>query len=606
MAFDTIFIHSVITEMNKLLEGARLDKIAQPERDELILSFHGRGGSRKLLVSASSNAPRLHFTSAPRENPQSPPMFCMLMRKHFQGSKLVQITQPQEDRIACFEFDCIDELGELSRKKIIAELMGRYSNIILVDSEGRIIDCLKRVDAEMSPTRQILPGLFYHEPSPMKKLRLGECTDEIIADKILNDPADVTLDKWLLDRFSWLSPMMCREVSYRVTGSVSERFMELGPSLRAKLESEICAIMSDIKSGKTAPYMILEKKIEMNGRESLVPVDFCYTAVRQYEGVREVRECDSFCDLLDEFYSKREAEQHIRQRSQSIVKAVESARSRLIKKIATQKEELLTAQNREHFKREGDLITANLHMLQGRPAEAVLTDYYAEPDENGEYPTYTVKFDVRYTPHHNAQIAYKKYARAKNAEKMLRELIENGEREVEYLSSVLDELSRVSSPAELNEIRDELFQNGYASQKWAKSQSPKQKKKGDRPIPPLEYTSTSGYTIYAGRNNRQNEELTFKVASKNDYWLHVQRDHGSHVVIKCEGTEPDARTLEEACIIAAYNSSARKGDKVSVDYVKARFVSRQPGGKTGMVFYTDYQTAVVFPDEAIVNNLLKK
>ncbi len=606
MAFDTIFIHSVISEMNALLDGARLDKIAQPERDELILSFHGKQGSKKLLLSASSNAPRLHFTSAPRENPQSPPMFCMLMRKHFQGSKLVRITQPQEDRIASFEFDCTDELGEPSRKRIVAELMGRYSNIILVDGENRIIDCLKRVDAEMSPTRQILPGLFYREPSPMKKLRLGECTEEIIADKILNEPADTTLDKWLLDRFSWLSPMMCREVSYRVTGNISERFMELGPSIRLKLEREICAIMNDIKSGKVAPYMILERKAEANGRESLVPVDFCYTAIRQYEGVREVRLCDSFCGLLDEFYSKREAEQHIRQRSQSIVKAVESSRSKLVKKVAAQKEELLTAKKRDHFKREGDLITANLHMLQGRPAEAVLTDFYAEPDENGNYPTYTVKFDVRYSPHHNAQIAYKKYARAKNAEKMLLELISNGEREIDYLSSVLDELSRVSSPSELNEIREELFHNGYASQKWAKNQSSKQKKKSERPIPPLEYTSSSGYTIYAGRNNRQNEELTFKIASKSDYWVHVQRSHGSHVIIKCEGTEPDAQTLEEACMIAAYNSSARKGDKISVDYTKARFVSRQPGGKTGMVFYTDYSTAVVFPDESVVNNLLHK
>ncbi|NLD88568.1 MAG: fibronectin/fibrinogen-binding protein [Clostridiales bacterium] len=604
MAFDTIFIHSIIKEMGELLEGARLDKIAQPERDELIFSFHSRQGNRRLLVSASSNAPRLHFTSSPKENPQTPPMFCMLMRKHFQGARLAGITQPNEDRIACFEFDCVDELGEMSRKKIVAELMGRYSNIILVDGEGRIIDCLKRVDAEMSPTRQILPGLFYREPSPMNKLRLSECTDECVEEKILNEVEDVALDKWLLDRFSWLSPLMCREVAYRVTGSTSGRFTDLGPTLRRRLSSEISAIMMDIRGGQTAPYMILERKTDANGRESLVPEDFCYTAIRQYEGTREVKRFDSFCELLDEFYSEREAHQHIVQRSQSIVKAVEGARGRLIKKIAVQRDELITARNREHFKREGDLITANLHAISGRPSEAILTDYYSEPDKNGEYPVYTVKLDARYTPHHNAQIAYKKYQRAKNAEKMLLELIANGEREVEYLSSVLDALSRVTSVAELGEIREELYQNGYASQKWAKTAT--QKKKKEKLLPPLEYLSSTGMTIYAGRNNRQNEELTFKTASKNDYWVHVQHEHGSHVIIRCLGLQPDEKSLEEACIIAACNSGARKNDKVSVDYTFVRNVSRQPGGKTGMVFYTDYRTAVVLPDETTISKLRVK
>jgi len=601
MAFDTICLACVIKELSALLEYGKIDKVQQPERDEILLTVRNRQGTHRILISANSSSPRIQATTAPKEQPKVPPMFCMLLRKHLVSGRLVSISQVAEDRIVRIEIDNADELGVSSRKALIVELMGRYSNIILCESDGHIIDCLKRVDAEMSPDRQILPGLFYRLPEMREKLTLSACDEGIIRERIAQAEDTMAVDKFLLDHFAWLSPLVCREVVYRTVGTTSAHFAELSAADRYSLGSEIIKIMNDIKEGRTEPTMILEHKRDVGGIEILKACDFSYLPIRQYEGIRERKRCRSFSELLDEFYTARDAAERMRQRSQAILKTVSNTRDKLKRKLDSQRQELLTAADRDKYKRQGDLIMSNIYQLEKGMTEVELIDYYDET-----CPTVKVKLDARYTPQQNAQRFYKQYNRAKNAEQMLTEMIATGEQEIVYLESVLDELSRAKTTAELAEIKQEIAQNGYASQKWADSTPKKGKNKEEKLLPPYEYVSSNGFTIYAGRNNRQNELLTLKTARNNDIWFHTQKIHGSHVVIDCQGETPDDQTLTEAAIIAAYHSAAKDSDKVPVDYTQIRNVKKQPGGKVGMVIYVNYKTAYVTPDEALVDRLKKR
>jgi len=601
MAFDTICLACVVRELSALLQHGKIDKVQQPERDEILLSVRNRQGTHRILISANSSSPRVQATTAPKEQPKVPPMFCMLLRKHLLSGRLLSVTQLAEDRIVKFEIDSADEMGDASKKYLIAELMGRYSNIILCENDGHIIDCLKRVDAEMSPERQILPGLYYRLPAMREKLSLSDCDEALIREKIASAEEIQAVDKFLLDHFAWLSPLVCREVVYRTMGTVSAHFAELSPADRYTLGSEIIRIMQDIREGRTEPTMILEKKRDVGGIEILKACDFSYLPIRQYEGIRERKRYRTFSELLDEFYTARDAAERMRQRSQAILKTVTNARDKLKRKLASQRQELTTAEDREKYKRSGDLIMSNIYQLQKGMTDVELIDYY---DEN--CPTVKVKLDPRYTPQQNAQRFYKQYNRAKNAEQMLTEMIAAGEQEIVYLESVLDELSRAQTTAELAEIKQEIAQNGYASQKWADSMPKKGKNKEEKLLPPYEYVSSSGFTIYAGRNNRQNELLTLKTARNNDIWFHTQKAHGTHVVIDCHGEMPDNQTLTEAAIIAAYHSSAKGSENVAVDYTQIRNVKKQPGGKVGMVIYVNYKTAYVTPDEALVDRLKKR
>lgn len=601
MAFDTVCLSCIVSELSSLLEYGKIDKVQQPERDEILLTIRNRQGTHRILISANGSSPRIQATTAQKEQPKVPPMFCMLLRKHLVSGRIVSITQLVEDRIVKLEIDNADELGVSSRKSLIAELMGRYSNVILCDGDGHIIDCLKRVDAEMSPERQILPGLFYRLPALRQKLTLSQCDENIIRQKIAEADDSVSVDKHLLDNFAWLSPLVCREVVYRTVGTTTARFCELSTADRYTLGSEIVKIMDDIRNGRCEPTMLLERKRDVGGIEILKAADFSYLPIRQYEGIREIRRYRSFSELLDEFYTARDAAERMRQRSQAILKTVTNTRDKLKRKLDSQRQELTTATDRDKYKRLGDLIMSNIYQLEKGMTEVSLIDYYHE-----DCPKVKIKLDPRYTPQQNAQRYYKQYTRAKNAEQMLTKMIYEGEQEIVYLESVLDELSRATSTAELSEIKQEIAQNGYASQKWADSTPQKGKRKEEKLLPPYEYVSSTGFTIYAGRNNRQNELLTLKTARNNDIWLHTQKIHGSHVVIDCHGEMPDDQTLTEAAIIAAYHSSAKASENVPVDYTQIRNVKKQPGGKAGMVIYVNYKTAYVTPSEALVDRLKKR
>ncbi len=386
---DTIFLGELLREMR--LPGSRINKINQPERDELLFTLYGPTGSHRLLLSANASAPRLQYTQAPRENPQQAPMFCMFLRKYLTGALITEVSQPGGDRIAELALDCTDEFGYPSHRRLIIELMGRYSNIILVDEDGRIMECLKRVDASMSPARQILPGLFYRYPALQGKLPLADSTREAVAERIGAAPQDAAIDRYLLDHFAWLSPITCREAAHLACGDSAARFSAL--SNRAALTDTILSFAVRIETGDTAPYLLYETRTDAEGRRIRRPVDFSYLPVTQYADARELVPAEGYCALLDEFYAVREAIGHMQQRSAAVRKAVRSSRAKLAQKLDAQRRELAASRGREDFRRAGELITSSLYLIERGMDRVLLPDYAAAPDENGNYPAVEVKLD---------------------------------------------------------------------------------------------------------------------------------------------------------------------------------------------------------------------
>ncbi len=585
--FDSVVLSLVLKEM--ALAGSHVNKITQPARDVLFFSLYGPKGAQKLLISANASAPRLQYTDASRENPEVPPNFCMLLRKYLGGARIAEVRQPGGDRIAELWFSCPDEFGDEHRRRLVCELMGRYSNLILVSDDGHILDSLKHVDYEMNPSRQILPGLIYRYPDAQGRKSLEESDEETIR-AALEDAVGERAGGALLSRFGWLSPLTARECAAMagIDGDTA-----LDEALCTALASAAARLREIALSDKAAPYMLWSK--DANGAKEK-PVDYSFLPIAQYGETRALERCDGFSGLLDAFYVKREAAEHLMQRSGAMRKSVRGAKTRLTQKLAAQRAELAASKDRDALKRAGDAILSSVYLLEKGQKSAVLPDYTAQPDADGVFPTVKVALDVRLSPQDNAQSYYKKYRRAKNAEEMLTRLISDGEAELAYLDSVLDALERADSERTLAEIRAELEAGGYASQRFARKK-PGMKARKAPPIMPMEY-AFRGFTIYAGRNNVQNEYVTFRIAARGDIWFHAQRVPGSHVLLVTNGREPDAETLEACAMIAAYHSGAKGAGMTAVDYTAARNVRRQKSGKPGMVFYNDYQTILTRPDEA--------
>ena len=575
MAFDAICLRATLAELSPSLTGAKIDKIQAPTSDSLVFSLRTYEGNRKLLVNIGVHAPRIQYTKTTRENPAQPPMFCMLLRKYLLGARVQEVTQPGGDRVARMELLCTDELGDSARRSLVIELMGRYANVMLLDSDGIILDCQRRVDAEMNPSRPLLPGLYYHAPDLSGKLTLAE-TDEAAVEDCMRTESDLSPEKLLLSRFAWLSPLAARELAARAQGS------------RLLLGREVLALRDAVNAGQYAPTLLTETKTDPAGRERTLGVDYSYFPITQYGSLRKTVRYDSFSEMLDDFYTARENEEHRVQRAQGVRKVVSNAKTKLIKKLAAQRQELATAEGREKYKRTGDLIMANIWKLTRGMEKASVTDYMSP-----ECPEVEIRLDPRLSPQDNAQKQYHAYARAKRAEESLLRMISEGETELVYLESVLDALTRCDSAAELNAIREELAQNGIASQKWAAAGS----KKREKPVPPIHYTAPGGFDIYVGRNNIQNEQLTLKTAGRFDWWFHAQKAAGAHVILSFAGEEPTDEALEYAARVAALHSSAAGGVAIPVDYTQIKNVRKQPGGKTGMVLYVNYKTAYVTPLE---------
>ena len=575
MPLDALCLTAVAAEIRAAVQGGKIDKIYQPTRDEVVLYIRGPAGNVRLLLSANPGHPRAHLTERNRENPEQPPMFCMLLRKHLQGARILELNQPPLERILDFNLETLDELGDRVERRLVLEAMGRSANLLLLDGEGRIVDCTRRVDGDLAKgQRQLLPGLFYRQPPAVDKLNPFTLEPEELR-LVLANPLGKAWDKLLLDSFTGLSPLVARELAFRA-GDDSE-----------KLAAELEKLGKSVEENHFTPYLLVRE-----GK----PVDFTFLPVLQYGPETESIPRESFSALLDDFFSDRESAERVRQRGQDLVKSVTSARDRTARKLGNQARELEATKNRERLRELGDILTSNLHLMEKGMSTFRTMDFY-DP-EGGEVD---IPLDPLLTPQQNAAKYYKEYNKAKTAEEMLTIQIEKGEKELEYLNSVLENIALAEGEKDLQEIRQELTETGYLRR--PKTAAKRAKRVSGKP---MEFRSSSGLRISVGKNNSQNDLLTTKLAYKSDIWLHTQKIHGSHVILWLEGGEADARSLTEAAQLAAYFSQARDGSKVPVDYTPVKYVKKPAGARPGMVVYTTYQTAVVEPDAELAKKLRVK
>ena len=583
MPLDAIFLTALTAELNETLPGSRIDKIQQPDRETVLLSLRTQGaGNRRLLLSASPNHPRIHYTAEKFEQPAQPPMFCMLLRKHLSGGRILSLTQLPMERAVDLCIESADELGELSRKHIWLELMGRNSNLILTGPDGRILDCLRRVDFEMSEKRQVLPGLFYREPPTQGKLDLRAETPEALQAELERLRTQTAFDGWLMDRYAGISPLIARELVFRLTGSVEADLSALEPADRAP---RLCESLHGLLTG-FAPTLLLRGE---------TPKDFSFRPIAQYEGWMTCRTAAGFSALLDDYYAERDRTQRIKARTQNLTKTLNTLKSRAERKLANQRKELEATYDRERLRQLGDIVTANLHRIDRGQARLTAVDFYDPEMREIEIP-----LNAAISPQQNAAKLYKDYNKAKHAEKFLTGQIAAGETEVEYLTSVLDALSRAETERDVSDIRAELIEGGYLRSTDRKKQMKTQ------PARPLEFRSSDGFQILVGRNNRQNDLLTAKMAYKTDLWLHVQKSHGSHVIIACAGAQVPDRTITEAAMLAGWYSEARQGQNVPVDLCPVRQVKKPAGAKPGMVVYENYRTVYITPDPELPGRLSRR
>lgn len=578
MAFDAGFLAAVAAELKQSALGAAVEKIYQPERDAIVLQLRSFGGGRRLLINAGSANPRIGFTEIPLENPQNPPQLCMLLRKHLSGARLSAVRQMGFERVLVLEFDTRDEMGFPCKCHLIAEMMGKYSNLIYTNGEGRVGAVLRPVDFTTSSKRQVLPGMRYELPPPQEKhdpLTVSETEFE----KLLAAGGGRPADKWLTATFLGLSATVAREIVFRACGSTDCPLSEMPTGA---LYAVFSAVMADIREERFSPSLVTDSKG--------APLEYAFLPLTYLEGGRAI---DSPSRLLDLWFGTRDKELRLRQRANDLLHLVSNARTRICHKLELQRAELASCQNGEAYKRMGDLIVANCYQLQRGMTSALLTDY-EDYREDGSFGTVEVALDARLTPTANAQRYYKRYNKSKTAKVELTKQIALGEAELRYLDSVEAAMLTAESPTDLAEIREELAKSGYASRVRAE----KQQKRGSSAPAFAEYCTTNGYRVLCGKNNLQNEYITHKLATKNDFWFHAKNVAGSHVVMLLEGKEePPAEDFTEAAEIAACFSSADGAPMTEVDYTTVRHLKKPPAGKPGLVIYHTNWSATVTPDK---------
>lgn len=563
MALDGMMLHHVINELKTEAMGARVYQIYQPNREEIIIVLRTHSGNKKLLLSARANSPRVHFTEYSVENPATPPMLCMLMRKRLGGGKLVDIRQAGLDRIVFLDFQCVNELGDLVNLTIAVEIMGKYSNVILMDGDGIIIDALKRVDLTMSSKRLVLPNLKYEVPVPQDKLNiLLDSTDEIMQ-KISLEAETKSLNKAILNSLQGISPIICRELEDRA--GVSSEI----------LQREIADLSDVVLTSKGIPTMLYHKGDSK-------PFDISFINITQYGDLAESKTMDSFSQLLDSFYIERDSADRMKVKSADLMRVINNHINRTANKINIQLRELDACADREQLRIKGDLLQANLYRIERGAESIVVENFY---DENNPLE---IKLNPALSPAKNAQKYYKDYNRAKNAQQMLTEQIAKAKDELVYLESLKDILSRAVSEKELSQIRLECAEQGYIRGQRKNQKQPKQ-------LPPIEYTTSDGFKVLVGRNNKQNDLLTLKTARKSDMWFHTKDIPGSHTILVTEGKEPSDTAILEAAQLAAYHSKAGDSHNVPVDYTLIKNVSKPNGAKPGMVIFVNNRTLYVTP-----------
>ena len=587
MAFDAGMLACSLAELRKTALGARIEKVYQPEKDEIVLQMRSFEGGKRLLINAGSNNPRINFSEIQKENPQNPPMFCVLLRKHLQGSKLSSIEQEDFDRIAYLGFDTRDEMGFEKRCYLIVELMGKYSNLIFADENKRIINALRTSDFSLDSVRQLIPGMVYTPPALSGKVNPKSVSEEEFKALLANAPLDKPADKWIVSAFMGIAPVVAREITFAATLSTDTPISSCNVS---RLWNAFAQVAKVINEEIFSPTLILD------GEKC---IEYSFISLSQYPHL-QTKDFDSAGKLLDAYFISRDNNQRVHQRASDILKLLTNAETRIKKKIDIQRSELDACKEGELFKKYGDLITSNIYRLPKKASIVELEDYENITDD-GIIPTVKIELDSRLSPASNAQRYYKKYAKTKSAKIELAKQIDLAEQELKYIYSVFDALTRAESPADLAEIREELCQAGYASKMKAYSHGSNKQK-----IPVImQFETPDGMKVFCGKNNLQNEHITHKLAEKHDYWFHVKGDAGSHVLLVTEGREPTDLDFTTAAEIAAYHSKA-EGSNIGVDYTLAKNVKKVTGARPGFVIYHTNWTAYVTPNSEKINSLRKK
>jgi len=583
MALDGGFLYCLAAELREMLRDVRIDKIHQPSREELVMAMRSKSGTYKLYLSSRVQSPRVHLVEKTPENPAAPPMFCMLLRKRLGGGKLLSIRQDGLERVLYFDFDCVNELGDHVTLTVAAEMTGRHSNILLIEGD-KIVDAIKRVDFAMSEVRPLLPGVTYTPPAPFAdRLSPLDHDGKTIADAVRSGRGG-ELSAALAAVTQGFSPLVCREIASLTLRRARKSCDEMSEDEWERLAFYIDRIRATLLDGERRVPYILKKS---DG----TPLEFSYTLITQYGLSAVGAEMPSLSALLEAFYSDKDHAERLRARSHDTLKVLVNASSRIERKLQRQREELARSTEREQKRLYGDLLMSQTYAVPVGASSAELINYY---DENGGM--ITVPLDPALSAAQNAQRYYKEYRKAQTAERVLAEQIAAGERELRYLDSVLDALSRVTSAAEVEEVRAELIDGGYLRRTDKRKKAPASQK-------PLLFTSSDGFTIAVGRNNTQNDQLTLKTARGRDVWFHVKDIPGSHTVVFTEGTDPPEQTLREAAILAATHSKAAQSSGVPVDYTLIKHVHKPSGAKPGMVIYEHQQTVYVTPDATLVARL---
>lgn len=570
MAFDGIVLRSVKCELEEKLTGGKIDKIYQPEKDEIVLSVRTPEGGYKLFLSADPNYPRVHLTNESFTNPDTPPLFCMLLRKHLGGGKILSFEQLGSDRILKIKVSSYNELGDITEKYLIIEIMSRHSNIILTDESYRVTDSIKRVDFTLSSKRQLLPGLIY-EPAPGQgKLDFTKFSEEELREKIF-DGEEVDCDKLLMKVYEGISPLTSREGAFYAMGEGSVHILPSDNEKKEKLLSGLCEYLEKINKGEFAPGILYEGSI---------PKYFSAVELNQYGEGYKKEQFDSVSLMLDTFYQRLHFERKMSIRTHELTTLVTNLCDKLKKKIQIHRDTLLNEDSLEELRLCGELLTSNIHLLKGGESEITVLNYYTGENK-------TVKLNPMHSPSQNIQKYFKDYRRGKTGVAEAKKQLEAAEKELAFLESELVFLKNASSQADIEAIKEELIREGYI-----KKSNATKKKRGQPKSTFLTFETSDGFQVISGRNNIQNDELTLKIARPYDLWFHIKDYPGTHTILKLDGREATDTAIFEAAKIAA-SLSKTGGAKIPIDYTFVRYVKKPSGAKPGMVIYTDYKTIMV-------------
>lgn len=586
MALDGITIYSIVKELSALLINSKIDKISQAENDEILITTRGEHKTQKLLISASSSSPRIYIDNDyKKDNPLKAPMFLMILRKYIQGGRIKSISQQGMDRIIIFDIESLDDFKLLKHRSLVVEIMGRHSNIILVDKETNLIlDSIKRIPITVSSVREVLPGKEYHAaPSQNKLDPITELNLENFRDAVVSSSAPVY--KTIYMAYDGISPVIAREICFRASIDTDIKAQNLGAFETERLFNSFERLMNQLKNDIFYPCIVVDKSL---GKL----IDFSAVRLTMYEFL-SIEHFDSISEATKTFFGSRDSRERMSQKNSSLRKLIQTKADRLKNKLSKQLDEVAETADMENYKRNADILSANMHQLKRGMKEISVQDFYSE-----DYDEITISLDENKTPSQNVQTYYKRYNKLKTRSLELASQIESAKAELDYLENILLSITEAETVNELEEIRIELANEGYI-----KTKSLSKKSKTAVISEPMCFRASDGTLIYAGKNNRQNDNLTLKLSASDDIWLHTKSIAGSHVIIKSSLDKVSPETLKEAAMISAYYSKARMSSNVPVDYAPRKNVKKPSGAKPGMVIYDNYSTIYVTPSEETIVKL---